>query len=142
MIDKIEILRRAKTRRAKLYHIREKAARAIRREMRRMSFVNLSTGSDMEMEAQKAKQAEEEAKKVEEEAAKKAEEEAKATADATEDAPSEEPKEETSAEETKAEEKEEKSHYIYVCTKLEGADEMCRELFGRVCELIKKEEEE
>ncbi len=43
-IDKIEILRHVKTRRAKLYHIREKAAREIRRQMRRMQFVNISTG--------------------------------------------------------------------------------------------------
>ncbi|MBX4187486.1 MAG: 50S ribosomal protein L19 [Candidatus Doudnabacteria bacterium] len=35
-IDKIEILRRAKVRRAKLYHIREKAAKEISRQMRRI----------------------------------------------------------------------------------------------------------
>lgn len=40
-IDKIEILRRAKVRRAKLYHIREKAAKEISREMRRV--VNIRT---------------------------------------------------------------------------------------------------
>ena len=34
MIDKIEVIRRAKVRRAKLYHIREKAAKEIRRQMR------------------------------------------------------------------------------------------------------------
>ncbi|MBX4189342.1 50S ribosomal protein L19 [Candidatus Parcubacteria bacterium] len=34
MIDKIEIVKRAKVRRAKLYHIREKAAKDIRRQMR------------------------------------------------------------------------------------------------------------
>ena len=34
MIDKIEIIRRAKVRRAKLYHIRDKAAKEIRRQMR------------------------------------------------------------------------------------------------------------
>lgn len=33
-IDKIEIIRRAKVRRAKLYYIREKAAKEIRRSMR------------------------------------------------------------------------------------------------------------
>ncbi|MBI2096346.1 MAG: 50S ribosomal protein L19 [Candidatus Taylorbacteria bacterium] len=38
-IDKIEILRRAKVRRAKLYHIREKAAKEIRREMRNIMRV-------------------------------------------------------------------------------------------------------
>jgi hypothetical protein len=36
MIDKIEILRRAKVRRAKLYHIREKAAKEISRQMRKV----------------------------------------------------------------------------------------------------------
>jgi large subunit ribosomal protein L19 len=35
-IDKIEILRRAKVRRAKLYHIREKAAKEISRQMRKV----------------------------------------------------------------------------------------------------------
>lgn len=33
-LDKIEVLKRAQTRRAKLYHIRTKAAKEIRREMR------------------------------------------------------------------------------------------------------------
>ncbi|MDO8590559.1 MAG: 50S ribosomal protein L19 [bacterium] len=33
-IEKVEILRRSKVRRAKLYHIRDKAAKEIRREMR------------------------------------------------------------------------------------------------------------
>ncbi len=34
MIDKIEVLKRSKVRRSKLYHIREKAAKDIRRQMR------------------------------------------------------------------------------------------------------------
>lgn len=34
-VDKIEIIKRSKVRRAKLYHIREKAAKEIRRQMRR-----------------------------------------------------------------------------------------------------------
>jgi large subunit ribosomal protein L19 len=34
MIDKIEVVKRAKVRRAKLYHIRDKAAKEIRRQMR------------------------------------------------------------------------------------------------------------
>lgn len=33
-IEKVEVLRRSKVRRAKLYHIREKAAKEIRRQMR------------------------------------------------------------------------------------------------------------
>lgn len=47
-IDKIEIVRRSKVRRAKLYYIREKVAREIRRQMRHMKRLDLSTGSDME----------------------------------------------------------------------------------------------
>ncbi len=35
MIDEIEMVRRAKVRRAKLYFVREKAAKEIRRQMRR-----------------------------------------------------------------------------------------------------------
>ena len=34
MIDKIEVVKRSKVRRAKLYHIRDKAAKEIRRQMR------------------------------------------------------------------------------------------------------------
>ena len=34
MIDKIEVTKRSKVRRAKLYHIRDKAAKEIRRQMR------------------------------------------------------------------------------------------------------------
>lgn len=69
LIDKIEIVRRSKVRRAKLYHIREKVAREIKRQMRRMQMVSLST----ESEAEAAARAEEEAKRAEEEAAKAAE---------------------------------------------------------------------
>ncbi len=47
-IDKIEIVKRAKVRRAKLYYIREKVAREIKRQMRRMSLVSLGTLSDAE----------------------------------------------------------------------------------------------
>jgi large subunit ribosomal protein L19 len=43
LIDKIEVIRRVKTRRAKLYHIRDKAAREIRRQMRKMHAVNYTT---------------------------------------------------------------------------------------------------
>ncbi|HXK40106.1 MAG TPA: 50S ribosomal protein L19, partial [Candidatus Paceibacterota bacterium] len=43
LIDKIEVTRRVKTRRAKLYHIREKAAREIRRQMRKMHAVSYTT---------------------------------------------------------------------------------------------------
>ena len=43
MIDKIEILKRSKTRRSKLYYIRDKAAKEIRRKMR-----NILTKADPE----------------------------------------------------------------------------------------------
>lgn len=39
MIDKITITKRAKVRRAKLYHIRDKANKDIRRQMRNVRFV-------------------------------------------------------------------------------------------------------
>jgi large subunit ribosomal protein L19 len=45
MIDKIEIVRRSKVRRAKLYYIRDKVAREQRRQLRKMSAVSISTGS-------------------------------------------------------------------------------------------------
>jgi len=43
IIDKIEIVRRSKVRRAKLYFIREKVAREVRRQLRNMRMVNMST---------------------------------------------------------------------------------------------------
>ena len=42
MIDKIEIVRRAKVRRAKLYYIREKVAREIKRQMKATLIILLS----------------------------------------------------------------------------------------------------
>ena len=50
-IDKIEILRRSKVRRAKLYYIREKAAKEIRRQMRKMRSVDIATESDIKAQA-------------------------------------------------------------------------------------------
>ncbi|PIT90893.1 50S ribosomal protein L19 [Candidatus Kaiserbacteria bacterium CG10_big_fil_rev_8_21_14_0_10_49_17] len=87
-IDKIEIVKRSKVRRAKLYHIRDKVAREIKRQMRRMSDVSLSTGSDME-EKVAAQKAEEEA------AAKAAEEKAKAPEEVVEEKQEEKTEEET-----------------------------------------------
>lgn len=40
MIDKVEVLRRSKVRRAKLYFVREKAAKEIRKQMRRMLSID------------------------------------------------------------------------------------------------------
>lgn len=101
-IDKIEIVKRAKVRRAKLYYIREKVAREIKRQMRRMHLVTMATESEAEeaLKAEEAKKVAEEAEaKAAEEAAKKAEEE-KAAAEAKE---AEATVEETPAEEAKAE---------------------------------------
>ncbi len=59
MIDKIEILRRSKVRRAKLYFVREKVAKEIRRQMRNMRQMNISVS---ESEAQEEVSKEEEKK--------------------------------------------------------------------------------
>lgn len=45
MIDKIEVVKRSKVRRSKLYHIREKAAKDVRRQMR-----NIRMAKDVEAE--------------------------------------------------------------------------------------------
>lgn len=74
LIDKLEIVKRAKVRRAKLYYIREKVAREVKRQMRRMSLVSMATESGIEAASREA----EEAKKAEE--ARKAAEEAEAAA--------------------------------------------------------------
>ncbi len=50
-IEKIEITRRSKVRRAKLYFIREKVARQVRRQLRNMRMVNVSTDDFKEEEA-------------------------------------------------------------------------------------------
>ena len=118
LIDKIEITRRAKVRRAKLYHIREKVAREARRQMRRMTLTSLATESAIEVEQKKvaraaAEKAEEEAKAAKIEAERKAAEEAetaRVAAEETANAPVEEtPVEkevEMPVEETPAEKKE------------------------------------
>ena len=112
-IDKIEIVKRSKVRRAKLYFIRDKVAREIKRQMRRMNLVSMATESAVEAEqraAEAAKKAEEEAvaaeAKAAEDAAKKAEEET-AAAVAEEAETAEEVVEEAPAEETTEEKKEE-----------------------------------
>ena len=74
LIDKLEIVKRAKVRRAKLYYIREKVAREVKRQMRRMSLVSMSTESGIEVAAREleaAKKAGEAAKIAEAEAALK-----------------------------------------------------------------------
>lgn len=80
LIDKIEIVKRAKVRRSKLYYIREKVNREIKRQMRRMSLVSMATESEAEA-AQRRAEEEEVAAKAAEEAERKAEEEAKVAAE-------------------------------------------------------------
>lgn len=114
LIDKIEITRRAKVRRAKLYHIREKVAREARRQMRRMTLISIATESAIEVEQKKvaraaAEKAEEEAKAAKVEAERKAAEEAEAARVAAEEAANAPVAEaETPAEEVVAEAEEKK----------------------------------
>jgi len=106
-IDKIEIVKRAKVRRAKLYFIRDKVARELKRVLRRTNQVSISTKGSAELEeerkraeAEETKRQEEEAKRAEEEAPK-AEEEVASEESSTEETPTtEENKEETPEEET------------------------------------------
>lgn len=51
MIDSVETLKRSKVRRAKLYHIRDKAAKEIRRQMRNIKDLPDNTPSADEPEA-------------------------------------------------------------------------------------------
>ncbi len=46
MVDEFEVVRRAKVRRAKLYFIREKAAKEIRRQMRRQLAIEPTQNTD------------------------------------------------------------------------------------------------
>jgi large subunit ribosomal protein L19 len=115
LIDRIEIIRRSKVRRAKLYYIREKVAREIKRQMRRMHLTNLTTESEIEVAQRaeaEAKAAEEAAQKAEAEAAEaRAKEEAEAAAvkeaEVVSEVPAEEVKEES------AEEKKEERVFVY-----------------------------
>ncbi len=54
LIDKIELLRRSKVRRAKLYFVREKAAKEIRRQMRRMLTIDKDQNTDTRVVSKEA----------------------------------------------------------------------------------------
>ena len=101
MIDKIELMRRSKTRRAKLYYLRHKTAKKIREKLRRMFAVGIATVSEYEEEKKRMEQEkvakEKDAREKEEQAKREAKKEAEAQskdADASEGASSEENKEE------------------------------------------------
>ena len=51
MIDSVEVVRRAKVRRSKLYFIREKAAKEIRRQMRRFLQIDKDQNTDTKLAA-------------------------------------------------------------------------------------------
>lgn len=88
-IDKIEIIKRSKVRRAKLYYIREKAAKEIKRQMRRMTLLHLATVSDIEEKEKALRQAQDETEKAAKEAEEKVAEEETQNEDAkTENEPS------------------------------------------------------
>lgn len=97
MVDKIEVVKRSKVRRAKLYYIREKAAKEIRKQMKHARALGAvtSTGSDIEDKDRVKKEAEAEEVRLqmiqaEKEAAEKAAAEAAATAEAATAAAAEE----------------------------------------------------
>ncbi|MBP9750038.1 MAG: 50S ribosomal protein L19 [Candidatus Pacebacteria bacterium] len=104
MIDQIEIVKRTKVRQAKLYYIRDKAAKEIRRSMRNAFAVGDTIESDIAEKERVVKEAEAiETARVEEEkrvADEKAAEEAKIAEEATKNAEAEAP----AVEEVKAEE--------------------------------------
>lgn len=54
LIDRIEIVKRVKVRRSKLYYIRDKVAREARRQLRRMTLFGTSTVSEMQQESDRA----------------------------------------------------------------------------------------
>jgi large subunit ribosomal protein L19 len=87
VIDKIEITKRSKVRRAKLYFIREKVAREVRRQLRNMRMVNMSTDDFKEEEVPEV--VEEEAPAIEA-AAPETPEEVEAIAEVEEETPAQE----------------------------------------------------
>jgi large subunit ribosomal protein L19 len=62
MIDSIELVKRSKVRRSKLYYIREKAVRDVRRKMKNTMMASGSTADYIETDAPQASPVAEEAK--------------------------------------------------------------------------------
>ena len=97
MIDKIEIVKRAKVRRAKLYLLRDKVAKQVKRILRRTEMVSIATKGASELEEERKRAEEEQARIDAEQAQIVAEQEAKesadseqSTVDGTDDNPTEE----------------------------------------------------
>lgn len=57
LIDKVEVIRRAKVRQAKLYHIRKKVAKEISREMRRVQTIKQEAPAEVAEQAAPAEKA-------------------------------------------------------------------------------------
>lgn len=66
MIDEVELVRRSKVRRAKLYFIREKASKEIRKQMRRILAIDKDQNTDTKHDAAKINSPETEVIKEEE----------------------------------------------------------------------------
>lgn len=66
MIDEVELVRRSKVRRAKLYFIREKASKEIRKQMRRILAIDKDQNTDTKHDAAKINSSETEVIKEEE----------------------------------------------------------------------------
>lgn len=108
LIDKIDVVKRTKVKRSKLYYIRDKASKEIRRQMRKTRIVAEGTLSEqaearrIDDEATKAKaeieKAEAEVKRIEDEARAKEEAEQKAKEEAEKEVVVEEVKEDTKEE--------------------------------------------
>jgi len=111
MIDKLEIVKRSKVRRSKLYFIREKVAREIKRQMRRTTLTTMATESGVETAAREAQ----EAAKAEEAAAQAAEAEAAKAAEVApvvEETPEAETVSEEAAPEAEVKEEETKEEVV------------------------------
>lgn len=113
MIDKIEIVKRSKVRRAKLYYIREKAAREIKKKMKQMRFAAQEVVNEEKIrkEAEERAKAEAEAKEQEEAAEHEAREKVSEEAGTKDEAKAEEQSgaEDAQTEEAPEAEKEEKT---------------------------------
>lgn len=100
-IDKIEIIKRAKVRRAKLYFLRDKVAREVKRILRRSTNTSIATKGSAELEEERKAAEAEEAQRQEEEAQRAAEAE---SAKEAEETPAEESEVTEAAEETPTDE--------------------------------------